>query len=529
MTSPRVRYGRLENVNTTDVADAIRLGCHTMQRMFNADDNDMPYMAARARPAPALYMSATYDGHVPGRHLNALLNAESTLGIVLDEGAIAKHRRAALFSYSGPVALPLGRPAIGEPLRNVAGHNLREGFHALYSLAAFRDDGEARDLAERSIADIFDLWVPQQAWDLHRLDAMGLVVEDNGENFTRTLPRAIGPLVKLYRTTGHGPALELALIFKEKLLADHFRADGFYSSDRLGTHGHSIACDLASLAQLAEATDDLPLLERVKAFYDGGMWDLRDELGWVIEKTGPSAVDRPDVGEGNSTGDLVEAALILGCHGYPQYFEDAERMLRSHLLPSQLRDVGFIENEAIAERMLGGWGFPAPYGHEPLELHGFDAVLFHADIVGGVVGSLCEAYRACTRLDETGHHVDLLFDYETEAVRVESNYTHEWLTVTPKQPGPLWVRMPSWAKRDGAVGVPAGRLVGDYRFIAQPPVHVPIRIPYELPTRNLTLHHRTRDIDVTMRGDSVVAMGGFGADLTYFTGHEPDAVLPGGM
>jgi len=29
---------RLQDVNTTDLAAAIRLGCHVMQNVFNADD-----------------------------------------------------------------------------------------------------------------------------------------------------------------------------------------------------------------------------------------------------------------------------------------------------------------------------------------------------------------------------------------------------------------------------------------------------------------------------------------------------------
>ena len=513
------RYGQLKNVNTTDIAGAVQLGCRTMQRLFNVDDNDMPFMATRTRPNPALWQSANYDGHVPGRHLNALLTAESVCGVALDEAAIDKHRRAALFSYSGPVPLPLGRPAIGAPLRNVAGHHLREGFHALYALTAFRDDRTARELAERSIATVFELWDPEDGWDLARLKALGSVVEDNGENFTRTLPRAIGPLVKYYRTTGYGPALELAQVFCDKLLADHFLADGGYSIERLGTHGHSIACDLSSLAQLADLTGNLPLMQRVRRFYDNGMWQLRDALGWVIEKTGEPATLRPDVGEGNSTGDLVETALILGRWGWPAYYEDAERMLRCHLLPSQLRDTGFIEDPEIADRLRGGWGFPAPYGHEPLELSGWDTVRFNTDIVGGVVGSLCEAYRAAPQWDATGHHVELLFDRETDAVRIQSPYTHDSLTITVKRPGPLWIRVPSWVQHDciACENFPnEPRRFGDYLFLPQAPVNVPLCMKYELPERQLLLSHRTRDIQVRLRGDAVVAMDNFGADLTFF-------------
>ena len=34
---PASKYGRLRDVKTTDFLDAIRLGCHTMQKIFNTD------------------------------------------------------------------------------------------------------------------------------------------------------------------------------------------------------------------------------------------------------------------------------------------------------------------------------------------------------------------------------------------------------------------------------------------------------------------------------------------------------------
>ena len=120
------------------------------------------------------------------------------------------------------------------------------------------------------------------------------------------------------------------------------------------------------------------------------------ELGWVMESSREDNL--LDQGEGNNTGDLVETALILGRWGWPEYYEDAERILRCHLLPAQLRDVSWIEEpdnpegldclRDLAERNRGSWGFPAPYGLRPIEAEGMG---FHLDIVGGVVGSLCEA------------------------------------------------------------------------------------------------------------------------------------------
>jgi len=101
---------QLQDVNTTDIKDAIRLGCRTMQTVFNADDpHRVPFFGAGMRP-PALSFSAHHsESHTPGRHLNALLNAEDGAGIELDEAAVKLHAQAAFFSYSGPLPLPLNR------------------------------------------------------------------------------------------------------------------------------------------------------------------------------------------------------------------------------------------------------------------------------------------------------------------------------------------------------------------------------------------------------------------------------------
>jgi len=141
--------GRLADVNTTDIRDAIALGCRTMQSVFNADDDHrVAFFGSSVRPRACLSFSECHsEAHVTGRHLNALLNAEVAAGITLNEQAIELHRSAAMLSYSGAAPLPLNRPRIGATPANFCPHNLREGFHALYALARFRDDAVARELA----------------------------------------------------------------------------------------------------------------------------------------------------------------------------------------------------------------------------------------------------------------------------------------------------------------------------------------------------------------------------------------------
>jgi hypothetical protein len=512
------------HVNTTDIGSAIRAGCRTMASVFNADDNDIPFFGSQVWPDPHLAFSSVHsESHVPGRHLNALLTAES-LGFPIDEGAVEKHARAAFFSYGGPLPLPLNRERIDGPLENFRPHNVREGFHALYALARFRDSQRAREVAEASIDTINRLWDPDRGWDEKRIAETSNVNFHHQGTFITGLGRAIGPLVKYYRATGHGPALELAVLLKEKAVEAYFLADGSYDRERFGEHTHSTTCVMSSLAQLADLLTDAPLMARVRSFYSHGLWEIRDELGWVIESSAPDAP--PDRGEANNTGDILETALILGRWGYTEAYDDAERILRGHLLPSQLRDISWIDEPAnpaggdgrrdVANRHWGAFGFPAPYGHHPV---GLPRIAFNMDIVGGAVASLCEAYREATRFYAAGHWVNLLFDHETDAIKVESPYRDDGLAITLKRPGPLFVRLPTWAaaQKVRVSGLRAPALpTGQHLLIATSPVGQRLRFALDLPARKLVLRHRTRDIRVRLRGDEVTGMDGYGQDVTFF-------------
>ena len=456
---------RLTDVNTTDIIGAIELARNAMCSIFDPDGDDVPYF--RVAVLPEAYFGIPLESHVPGRHLNALLNAEDAAGLEVDEEAIEKFANACFYSYSGPVPFPLDRndgeydsPVVFNP------HHIREGFHALNALVEYRGSERAEEVAAASIAAVLEYWNPDTEWDYDRLEREGVVVQ-RSRSYVSGVARAIGPLVKYFTTTGYAPALDLAIVLKEKCLDGYYTADGSYDADLFGTHAHSVTCTMSSLAQLADLTQDSTLMGIVRAFYDNGLWGMRDETGWSREHAVGDG-GRPDEGEMNNTGDILETALILGRWGYTDYFHDAERILRCHLLPSQLRDVSWIPTpdnpdgldtlRDVAGRTQGAWGFPAPFGHEPLEQRDGGRMRFNTDVVGGTVGSLCEALREMTRFDEAGHWVNLLFDHETPEVEVRSAYTHSALSVRVKTPGPLFVRIPPWIDPDairitGAAGM----------------------------------------------------------------------------
>ena len=144
---------------------------------------------------------------------------------------------------------------------------------------------------------------------------------------------------------------------------------------------------------------------------------------------------------------------------------------------------------------------------------------FNMDIVGGAVGTLCEVYRESVRSDQAGHWVNMFFDIETAEIALESPYAHSALSVRVKKPGPLFVRLPSWVD-PGAVRVrgtdETPRLNNGYLFFAQPPVNRALVFDFDLAEQEMLLEHRTRQMRVRLRGDEVVAMDNFGADLTFF-------------
>jgi hypothetical protein len=412
----------LEEVNATDVVDAIRLGCEAMGRAFDADDpHGVAFFDAVAWPEPRLSFSDVHsEAHVPGRHLDALLAAEAFAGIPADPDVIARHRAALLFSFAGAVPLPLNRARIDGPLEHFCQHNVREGLHGLAALARWREDDEAAEVARRAVRFIRDVWAPPDCWSIpiSPPDCATLTL-------VQGLGRAIGPLVKLWQATGDDAAFDLAHDVADAVIAsDAVPADGAYRPEILAHHTHSTASTLSSLAQLADVDGDQAALARIHAFADNGLWRIRDEIGWAAESTAPDA--NPDKGEGNTSGDIVETLVILARNGYEGAAGDARRIVQAHLLPSQLRDVSWIPESAgttdgttnVAHRLRGAWGFAAPYGHDAV---GLERIKFNLDVVGGVVGSLAAYVAADLPARDAPTIVEIELRHRTRTIPVRIN------------------------------------------------------------------------------------------------------------
>ena len=102
---------KLQDVNTTDIAGAIRLGCQTMGNVFNADDNDVPFFQSVVYPEARLSFSEFVLRRArPGPPPQRAAKCRRVLGVTIPEEVIDKHARAAFFSYRTGSATPESQP-----------------------------------------------------------------------------------------------------------------------------------------------------------------------------------------------------------------------------------------------------------------------------------------------------------------------------------------------------------------------------------------------------------------------------------
>ncbi len=417
---------------------ALREALRPMNSWLDPQHEDLPFfgnLMTGDNPGNGHHDSFSM-AHIPGRWLNALLNAEDVLGIPPEKRTMESLTRWAYRSLENDLGFP-GCIALDTmtPSREVDLHNLREVMHALTALVQFRNDAHARKLALKLIDQVDRYFddatgcLKEREW---MADTGGTLQKWSGTRlydspFPVTFGRYIGPLVKFYRATREPSALRQALRLKDACFRHVLNAQGDYDVEVFGGHTHSTTAMISSLALLGWTVQDGAILTRVQRFMENGLNHIALDFGWCIEGEGRA----DNVGEINNTADLIETCLILGAWGVPGYYARAERMLRGHLLPAQLLDTCFIpeyEDEAevhryhLASRSRGAFGFPCPYGHED---HPGAGISFNWDIVGGGAEGLCEAIRAQVSRHGQFVSLNLLFGCETKDFAFESPYEHQ--------------------------------------------------------------------------------------------------------
>ncbi|MCX7018119.1 MAG: LamG domain-containing protein [Candidatus Sumerlaeota bacterium] len=521
-------------VNTCDLDLALSAGIHCMSTILNPDDRNIPYFGCMVFDTPRLEFHHQLSvGNVTGRALFAMLKAEHALGARLDEDVIKKYRRVLFDSYAIVRGIPANPDRPGAPYTTCWIFNDGAGFRGLAGLALSRNDQMAAEYLHDSIANHMKYFVGTgfnwRAYQEHFAIKGGGTYNpprwDEPNNDTGTFPFVIWPLVQYYKAANYKPALDLATTLAESLMIYGFPPDGGAAGH---DHGFELIAGMNALAEVALLTSNSVMMDRVRARYDSGLTGIISRAtGWVPERVSAHS----DVGEINNTAELIETAMRLGDWGWPQYYQDAERFTRAHLLPAQLLDTSFIPPSPdrpqsdgranVRERVRGAYGFPAPYGHVSTKNPYLDGG-FMMDIVGGGVATVAEVKLNCCRRVNGGHYVNLLFDCDNDDIRVASPYPDRGpLTVTLKKEGDLHVRLSDWVDRK-CVKVICGKDALPFAFtpyyvvIGKPPVGRPISVEFPLPVRGTSEVINGRMLDVKFKGDAVVAMSQMGTKLPFF-------------
>ena len=435
---------------SADLREALRLAARYVNGMPDRDLDGEPFFALHGQgpgiPVVGIHALEIGIPHVTGRALDCLFNIESTLGERMDPQAEALYRRYFYSCMENDAHLPVYYRD-GKPL--VECHNLREACEGLAWLIRGRRDARSGRLADGFLSTLLAVTDERGYLSREKIDAAGLRDFFPGcGNAPSTVGRLAGALLNLYDAAGDKRAWLLAGRMAEGSLA-FFGEDGELG-EAAGTHIHSITSTLTGMLEYGYLSGQRELVDRVRAVYRHplGLPQVMYSTGWVKEQI---RVPGQRQGECNQIGDVIELQLLFGAHEPDAafWYGEAEKFLRSALLPSQvLRDDFFPVQKNPAEdryrdirrRCIGGFGFPMPSAH--LEHAG--SALNTIDITQGAAQGICWFVRHIAVERADGIQINLFFDWENDAARVESALPLLGaVRITPKKGGRLRVRIPS--------------------------------------------------------------------------------------
>lgn len=451
-----------------DLRKHLRLGIEHLFNTLDERNHYLPFFHYELLQVPICVKHGPFDSpHVVGRYLDALGMCAPIVELpdrseAID--ALAQHLYDSLSHHAS--GLPWNTPTPWQPSGAVM-HNCREALLGLIALTVWREDPLAKPAARRLIRSITDAIGESARFPGDFLGETGWATAFDGilSSPPATTGRLIRPLLHWHRLTGDGDALHLARRLAADNYASAFTEDG-QITQAAGSHVHSIAGTVTGLIDYGLLVGEQDYVETGRRVFDAGFSGLRTSYGWVKEFRFAPHLAEPlrrasypgyDIlrGEANNTADLIEAAILLGRSGYATYYEDADRYLRNHLLALQLVDTSWVEESHeienteraiygdVARRARGGFCFGSPsdivsYPEEPYQTN--------ADLAGGSLQAICEAWNAISTAQGDSLRVDLHFSKTDQTMELTCPPPGtEPIVVRPLVATNLQIRIPSWA------------------------------------------------------------------------------------
>jgi hypothetical protein len=508
--------GQAASAAPLTLEQSLRLAGQNLLAILNPEDNYLPYWNLAVSPDYKASLIRWWPAHNIGRWWDAMLRLEDAIGFEIPkaiEAAMLKNvrrffdnpDRICLNPSRGPLNAPAGHEEIEWDL-----HSLREGMLALNALARWRKDDWAAAMGREMIESLDEKLRDDGSWDLQKFDACqkrGKAVIHNTDPCD-THGRLLEALVWFFETTGDSAALRLADRIAQFHFAKTTQADSAINPAAKADHTHSYLGTLRGLLLYGRLTKQHQYIDRVAAAYRVNVPRVVHESGYTSHN-----MVRESIGETTSPGDAAQLALWLYQAGYAEFLDDAERLVRARILPSQIRTTpplqpqvndGKDPHKDLSKRIIGGYGGCHAHPHG-----GKQAV---TDVTSADVHTLVDIYKHVVASAGGALYVLFHFDYEDPRIQVvcRRGKTAQ-LSATPKIAASVALRVPIWTPRDSVrvrIDNKTYRPVfaGQFAWTGKVPAGTHVEMQYALPERRAKEKDLGAEYEIFWRGDDVVGV-----------------------
>ncbi len=461
-----------------------------------------------------------YPAHNIGRWWDAMLRLQAATGFAWPDEV----ETAMLANLKKCLDNPLHVCGLLMPLEHrppgwVDEHSQREALLALTALVRWRDNQWAVDAGNEMIQAL-DRYIQDDGhWDYALMidiaQKAGLDVdrdtpgqrEKKGVRLTENQGRLLEALVEFYIFTGSTAALRLAdrvATFQFDLIT---RPDGSEPKAEF-MHTHSLLGTYRGLLLYGQLTRQRHYIDRIAVTYATTVRARVKQSGFISHDW---HLDRK--GETSSPGDAAQLALWLARLGYGEFLDDAERIVRCRILPSQITEpLGLTPMEDDGHDLHANLDARAMGAYGGMHRHPHGEAWPTTDITAADLHTLCDIYQSIVDDTDAGLRINFHFDYEDDRLRLTNarNQTGK-LQIWPKVTKPLFVRIPAWTPADSVQLTINGesasaQQIGGFLFVEQPPPDAQIVIEYDLPEKIMSETTDGVEYQLHWRGDDIVGI-----------------------
>ena len=455
--------------------------------------------------------------HNIGRWWDAMLRLEAAIGFAIPariEGAMLGNLARCLENELA-VCVHLE----GEHAGWIDAHSQREMLLSLAALVRYRGSRWAAETGAKMIGALDRYIGADGTWDSRSMARIarraGVAVDASGPGrhqhrgvrSTETHGRMIEALLEFSLASGDDGAYALASRLAPLHLAISTRPDGTIPAADY-VHTHSLLGTLRGLLMFGQLTRQSEYVERVYQTYVTSLQTTMTRSGFLSHDWGQETN-----GETAAPGDVAQIALHLARSGYVNLLDDAERIVRSRILPSQITEpIGLVpaaegggdEYANLDARALGAYGGVTPHPH------GESSPI--TDITAAGVHTLCDIYHHVVEATASGLLVNFHFDYGDSRIALQTRRDRTGsLAIRPRSGVRTLVRIPSWTPaasvRLALNGRPAERSWADgLLLVPAQPDGTQVEVEYDLPAATSTEQTDGETYRLTWRGDEVVGI-----------------------